>query len=157
MKSLILGIGNPILCDDAVGIIATRELQKCIKPDEDISFEETSVAGVNLLDIMSGYDHVVIIDAIQTGSPIGKIHTYNISESNTQIKKECYHHNLTLFQTIELGKKMTIPMPSSILIFAIEAKDVISFTQDFTPELEAKFPSVVENILKELKTRGLTK
>lgn len=155
MKTLILGIGNPILCDDAVGILAVRELRKHISPSESITYEETSVAGVNLLDIMCGYDNVIILDAVQTNSPIGHIHIQDVSGINASLKKECYHHNLTLFQTIELGKRMKMPMPSNILIVAIEAKDVISFTKELTPELEEKFPEIVENILTEIKSRKL--
>lgn len=151
MKNLILGIGNPILCDDSIGILLTHEIQKRIGNSTDITFEETSVAGVNLLDIMCGYDKVVIIDAVQTGSPVGTIHTYDINKINTQLKNECIHHNLTLFQTIELGKKMNMPMPSSIHIIAIEVEDVTSFTKELTDGLKYKLPEVIEGVMLKIK------
>lgn len=65
MKTLILGLGNTILSDDGVGIRIIEELQSRIS-DPDITVSETNVSGLSLLDIIIGYDKVIIVDAIQT-------------------------------------------------------------------------------------------
>ncbi|MBE3050465.1 hydrogenase maturation protease, partial [Candidatus Bathyarchaeota archaeon] len=61
---LVLGVGNPILSDDGVGIHVARELKKREMPGVDV--EELAASGLELLDVVRGYDKVVIIDAIQT-------------------------------------------------------------------------------------------
>lgn len=64
MKTLVLGMGNPILCDDGVGIRVARVLLE--KPQlPDVTIEEFSLAGMDLLELLSGYDRAIIIDAIE--------------------------------------------------------------------------------------------
>ncbi|MFC1927886.1 hydrogenase maturation protease, partial [Chloroflexota bacterium] len=65
MKALVLGIGNPILSDDGVGIKVAREVEKNLN-DPQITVSEASAAGLSLLDSILGYDRVIIVDAIQT-------------------------------------------------------------------------------------------
>ena len=65
MKTLVLGIGNPILGDDGVGFHIAQELAKEIK-DENIDVKDTSAGGLNLLELIAGYDKLILIDAIMT-------------------------------------------------------------------------------------------
>jgi len=65
MKTLILGLGNPILSDDGAGIRVAQEVGKQLN-DPQVTVAETSAAGLSLLDSIVGYDKVIIIDAIQT-------------------------------------------------------------------------------------------
>jgi len=41
-------------------------------------------------------------------------------------------------------------MPQEITIFAVEAKDVTSFSEKCTPEVEQAIPKVVKMVLEEL-------
>jgi hydrogenase maturation protease len=63
MKTLVLGLGNPILSDDAVGIRIAEGLKLKASVQDVV---ETSEAGVALLDYAVGYDKLVIIDSIMT-------------------------------------------------------------------------------------------
>ena len=52
MKTLLLGMGNPILCDDAVGVRLARDFKAKLAPIPDLDvMEECSVGGLNLLDV----------------------------------------------------------------------------------------------------------
>ena len=61
-KVLLLGIGNPLLTDDGVGIIAAREIAKRNLPgvDED----EATASGIEVMEMMLDYEKVVVVDAI---------------------------------------------------------------------------------------------
>ena len=66
LKTLVLGLGNPILSDDSAGCRVAMALQeKLHMPDVDI--REASIAGLDFLDTLAGYDRTIIIDTIQTG------------------------------------------------------------------------------------------
>ena len=64
MKALVVGIGNPILTDDGAGI---RIAQKIRKENPKLEVIETSEAGIGLLDLVDGYDKLVLIDSVKTG------------------------------------------------------------------------------------------
>ena len=71
MKTLVLGLGNPILSDDGVGLRVARELENRLDQQE-VTVVETSMAGLDLLDLLAGYDRAIIVDAIQTvGGKVG--------------------------------------------------------------------------------------
>ncbi len=65
MKTLILGVRNPILMDDGVGIKIARKLKQ---EDPELEVAETSEVGVTLLDLVAGYVRLIIIDSIKTES-----------------------------------------------------------------------------------------
>lgn len=67
MKTLVLGLGNPTLTDDAVGLAVAREVRKTVD-NEHVAVREASVGGLSLLHLAEGYDRVIIIDAFENGA-----------------------------------------------------------------------------------------
>ena len=150
MKTLVLGLGNPILSDDGVGLRVAEELRaKLDLPD--VTVEETSMSGLNLLDILVGYDRAIIVDAIQTkGGKPGQIYRLDSKAlDNTQHITSL--HDVNFADTLELGSRIGLPLPKQIDIFAIEVADVSTFGEECTPELERAIPVCVETIIQELK------
>jgi len=76
MKTLILGLGNPILSDDSIGLRVAKELETRLnRPD--VTVMEASVAGLDFLELLVGYDQAIIVDAIQTqGGKIGQVYQF---------------------------------------------------------------------------------
>jgi len=64
MKTIIVGIGNPILGDDGVGIHVLKEVQRKISDTKNVFFEEAMTGGMNLLDIIIGFEKAILIDAV---------------------------------------------------------------------------------------------
>jgi hydrogenase maturation protease len=65
LKTLVLGMGNTILCDDGIGIYVARVLAERFQRD-DVTFAEASVGGMRLLDVIAGYGRIIMVDAIKT-------------------------------------------------------------------------------------------
>jgi hydrogenase maturation protease len=149
MKTLVLGIGNPILSDDAVGIKVAREVANQLNNPQ-VTVAETSAAGLSLLDSIVGYDKVIIIDAIQTkNGNAGQIYRMG-TEDFSLTKHFSSPHQINLVTALELGKMLNLAMPQKITIFAVEAKDVTSFSEKCTLEVEQTIPEVVKMVLEDL-------
>ena len=149
MKTLVLGIGNPILSDDGVGIKVAQEVGKKLD-DPQITVSETSAAGLSLLDSLIGYDKVIIIDAIQTEKgKAGQIYRMK-PEDFSFTKRVSSPHQINLVTALELGKLLNLTVPQEISIFAVEAKDTTSFSEGCTPEVEQAIPEAVKMVLDEL-------
>jgi hydrogenase maturation protease len=149
MKALVLGIGNPILSDDGVGIKVAHEAGKHLN-DPQIAVCETSAAGLSLLDSILGYDKVVIVDAIQTKEgKAGQIYRMK-PEDFSFAKRVSSPHQINLVTALELGKMLSLAMPREITVFAVEAKDITAFSEKCTPEVEKAIPEVVKMVLEEL-------
>jgi hydrogenase maturation protease len=149
MKTLVLGLGNPILTDDGVGIRVARDVGEKLN-DPQITVAETSEAGLRLLDSIVGYDKVIIIDAVQTekGQP-GQIYRMG-PEDFSRTKHFSSPHQINLATSLELGNTLNLAMPQKITIFAVEAKDITTFSEKCTPEVEQAIPKVVKMVLEEL-------
>ncbi len=66
MKTVIIGLGNPLLTDDGVGIKVARAIASAIdSPVVDVT--EVYAGGIRLMEAMVGYDRAVVIDAMVTG------------------------------------------------------------------------------------------
>ncbi len=90
MKTLILGIGNTALTDDGVGCKVAQRLEKRLRGRSSITVKETAVSGLSLLDEITGYERLIIIDAIQTrGGKPGAI--YKLSPERLQNRAHGYH------------------------------------------------------------------
>jgi hydrogenase maturation protease len=150
MKTLVLGLGNPILSDDGAGIRVAQEVGKKLD-DPQVTVSETSVAGLSLLDSIVGYDKVIIIDAIQTKKgKAGQI--YRMKPEDFSFAKHLSSpHQINLVTALELGKMLNLVMPQEITILALEAKDVSNFSERCTPEVERAIPEAVKMVLEELK------
>ncbi len=149
-RTLILGLGNTILSDDGVGCrVAIALKDKLNTPDVDIM--EASIAGLDFLDVLTGYDRTIIIDAIQTekGMP-GQIYRFG-PDILTSTRHAGAPHDVNLATAIELGKRLNLNLPRQIIIFAIEVKDVTSFSEECTPEVMKAIPACVRMVLQELK------
>jgi hydrogenase maturation protease len=150
LKTLVLGLGNPILSDDSVGCRVAMALQEKLHlPDVDV--KEASIAGLDFLDTLAGYDRTIIIDAIQTvkGKP-GQIYRFGL-EVLANTRHAASPHDVNLATALELGKKLNLSLPRDITIFAIEAADVTSFSEDCTPGVAQAIPECVDMVLHELQ------
>ena len=149
MKTLILGLGNPILSDDSVGLRVARELANRFN-QSDVTVLETSVAGLDFLDLLIGYDRAIIIDAIQTKEgKVGQIYRFE-PEAFDATRHASTPHDVNFATALELGNRLGLDLPQRITIFAIEVQNVSSYSEECTPEVMAAIPSCVRMIAQEL-------
>ena len=149
MKTVVLGLGNPILSDDAVGLRVVKELEGRVDQQE-VTLIETSVAGLGMLDFLTGYDRAIIIDAIQTvGGQAGRIYRLD-PEALDFTRHAASPHDVNLATALELGKRLKLSLPQQIVIFAIEVMDASTFSEECTPEVRRAIPACVEMIIQEI-------
>jgi len=146
MSTLVLGIGNPILTDDGVGIEIAQKLKE---ENPELDVVETSEAGIALLDFVIGYDRIIIIDSIKTekGRP-GDLYKLELEDLRPS-KDFSSSHGIGIATAFELEKKLGYKMPEQISIYAIDIKDNTTFGEDCTQEIKTKIPSIALQIIKE--------
>jgi hydrogenase maturation protease len=148
MKTLLLGLGNPILKDDSVGLKVVRELgEKVAKKDIDI--EEASLANIDLLELIGPYDRLIIVDSIKTreGNP-GELYQLSLDDFRSTLHLSS-PHDINLATALELGKRLGMHVPSEIRIYAIEIEDNQTFSETCTPSVGRAIPRIVEEIAQK--------
>jgi hydrogenase maturation protease len=144
MKTLVLGFGNPILTDDAVGIRVAQELE-----GPDITVAATSEAGLAILEEVTGYDKLVIVDSIKTvkGRP-GELYKLELEDLKPRSDFSS-SHGLDIATAFKLGESLGYPLPGQVSIYAVEVKDNATFGEALTPEVERSISLIVRQIIEE--------
>lgn len=156
-RTLVLGLGNPILSDDGVGIhvvrlIAEHITQHATHPPVDVA--EASVGGLRLLEVIAGYERLIIVDAIQTpGGRPGDVYRLRPDDLRASLHSGSTH-DLTLRGALTLGRQlgMSLPADEAITILAVEVEDVLTFGETCTPQVHAAIPRIVKTVLDEVQT-----
>ena len=148
MNTLILGIGNPILTDDGVGIKIARKIKE---GNPELEVIETSEAGIALLDLIAGYDKLVIIDSIKTGQEKpGEVYKLRLEDLKPTVDSAS-SHGVDIATAFELGRGLGYRMPKYISLYAVEIKDNTTFGEDCTEEVEERIPFIMSQIIEEEK------
>ena len=150
MRTLIIGLGNPLVTDDSVGLRVAAELRDCLAGREDVAVVEDYCGGLRLMERMVGCDRAVVIDAICSGALPGTIHRLAAGDMPTQ--RSASSHDMTLPTALKLGRQagLRLPPDEGILIFGIEAADVVHFGETCTPAVAAAVPRAAAEVMAAL-------
>ncbi|MBN1643834.1 MAG: hydrogenase maturation protease [Dehalococcoidales bacterium] len=144
METLILGVGNPILTDDSVGF-RIASLLKEAKPE--VTVIETTEAGLTLLELIEGYDRVIIIDSVKTGhGEPGHLYELTLEQIDPSWNF-CSTHGIDITMAFELGHKLGNKLPDKLSIYGIEVDDNKNFGEKCTIEVERNIPQIVDEII----------
>jgi hydrogenase maturation protease len=150
-RTIVLGMGNPILCDDAVGIRLAQDFRAQTQDRPDVDYVvDCSVGGLNLLDLVTGYDRLIVFDSIRGGGgPPGTWYAMT-GESFRETMNLTNVHDANFTTALELGRLMGthLPHPENVHIFAVEISDNTLFSERMTPELEAAYGALSEEIVR---------
>ena len=145
-KTLIFGIGNEILTDDAIGPKLVKRFQKEIS-DPLFDFETAFVGGFDILEYIKDYDSAILIDAIKTRNGVpGDVYLFSLSDFKETLNLSNLH-DISFLTAIEMGKEIGYKIPKNIKIIAIEIVEDLVYSNDFTPELQKRY----EEIYLEIK------
>jgi hydrogenase maturation protease len=151
MCTLVLGLGNPLLGDDAVGLKVAALVRDRLNGAPGVDVEEEEAGGLRLMERMTGYDRVVLVDAAVTGGTPGEVRRLTPDDLPTQ--RTATAHGIDLPSALLLGRQLGYPMPSEVTIVAIEAESVLEFRHDMTPAVAAAVEPAVAAVLEELAGR----
>lgn len=143
-----MGIGNPILTDDGVGIRIAQKLKE-EKPYLDTI--ETSEAGMALLELIIGYDKLIIVDSIITkkGKP-GDLYRLELEDLKPVVNSYS-SHSIDIATAIKIGERLGYKLPEFVSIYAVEIKDNTTFSETCTQEVEKRIPSIARQIIRKEK------
>jgi len=127
---LVLGLGNELLKDDAVGIRVAERLQG-IFPAE-VEVRSTSLFGLALLDELMGREKVLLIDSYIPEEFIGsEIQERNFEEVGKV--QSTSPHFVGLGEIREVMRELGLGFPREVRILAIPVSDPITFSTEMTP------------------------
>jgi len=135
-KTVVIGLGSPIMCDDAVGLKISEAVKALGMPDVDTLQE--AIGGIEILPMISGYRFAIIVDSILTGDyKPGTILIFDPESFDCTIA-DISGHDVNLATAIKMGRQMdNSVMPEVIKFIAIEVEDLQTMSEEMTPDVSA--------------------
>jgi hydrogenase maturation protease len=151
-KTLIIGLGNPILGDDGVGWKVAAEVQQRIHDHSQVEFDFLSTGGLSLMERMIGYPRVLIIDAFESQQhPLGTVQFLTLDQlPRAALGHLNSSHDTSLQVALAVGHKLEAELPDEICILGIEANVTYEFSEDLTPAVANAIAPAVERIIRFL-------
>lgn len=151
MKTLIVGLGNPILGDDGVGWKVAEAVQAAAADEAQVVC--LSVGGLGLMEHLIGYDHVILIDAFITDrEAMGSILVRRLDDLPNY---SAYHitnaHDTSLQQALQLGQKLGAHLPEKICVVGIAIRRIRDFGDELSPPVAQAVESAAHIVLNFLK------
>lgn len=140
--------------DDAVGIHVVRTLKEKLGTRSDLEFKELSVGGLRLVEELLGYEHVLIIDSIESkDQKIGQIREFTPDQFKETEQVVAPHITnfataLELYRTLEPSK-----VPRTIRILTIDIEPKYIFSEEMSQPVRAAASRLVEQITREIQQR----
>jgi len=144
MRQLVLGLGNDIFGDDAIGLRVIERLG--CRPELDrFDFQVADSGGLSLLDLLAGYEKAFIVDCIpaEQGN-VGEVSRLRPDELSCGPLTLSSHY-AGLPEVLAIGERLGIPMPE-IEILAISVNDPFWIREGLSPEMDLALPSIVRQI-----------
>jgi hydrogenase maturation protease len=149
MNTLVIGLGNPILTDDGVGIYTARAVRRALPLDAPVEVTELAVGGLGLMETMVGYEHVILIDALWSPpDEAGEVVLFDAGYLPETLNSAS-SHDADLPTALRIGRELGAPLPADdrIQVVAIRANDVLNFGDEPTTPVKAAIPEAVAAVL----------
>jgi hydrogenase maturation protease len=145
---LILGLGNPLRGDDGIGCRVVEELVRRGLPDG-VEALDGGAAGLGLLDLMEGWERVVIVDAAEMGRGPGefiRLTPADVQLASTSDRFSLHHAGLS--EVLALADALGRALPEMV-IFGVQPA-VIGWREGLSPVVETVLPALTDAILEEI-------
>lgn len=153
MKTAIMGFGNPVRSDDAIGIYVIEKLQQKLGIRDDISLFDMGTSAFEVLFKLKGHQRIILVDAvINTNEPVGTLFKVPAQEvlSAPQDDPLVFLHSIKWDQALSYAKKiMQDEYPKDINVYLIAVENT-KLEVDLSKPVQQAGDKVVKLILEDI-------
>lgn len=163
MKTLVIGLGNPILGDDGVGWKVAEAVSARLSsgrlPAASVEVDCAALGGLSLMERMVGYDRAIVIDAIGTGQHTpGEVYHFDLDDLyDPSAGHTTAVHDVSLMTAVRLGRSMGAALPRRITVVAVESPYTYDFTEELTQPVQAAVPVAAQTVIDLLNDQSAAK
>jgi hydrogenase maturation protease len=138
-RTVVLGLGNPVVSDDRVGLAVAEEVQRLLaeRPLDGVDVQFSTRGGFELIDLLSGYARAILVDCVAAPAPepgrVRELALDNVAGSARLVGA----HELCVGDAFAFARQMGIPMPDQVTIFGVEGGELTLISEQMTPSVAA--------------------
>jgi len=152
---LVIGLGSPIMSDDAVGLKVAEAIEDLNIPG--VETRQEAIGGLDIIPVLYGYRNAVIVDAIKTGAyPPGTVLIFDPEDFEPTVG-DASAHSINLATAMHVGRGLDPEnMPEAVRFVAIEVEDIQTVSETMTAAVKKSVPkatAAVIHTIEEFKAR----
>lgn len=153
MRTLVLGLGNPILGDDGVGWQVVTELQRQENGAVGVEMDCLSLGGLRLMERMLGYERVILVDAlVSEADPPGQVRVLPLDAlPDPSASHTVSAHDVSLQTALEMAQRLGWETPSQLWVVGISVTPNFDFSETLSPAVAAALPQAIQAVRELLK------
>lgn len=153
MKTIVIGLGNPILGDDGVGWRVAEQVRNVLSSSQsEITVDCLSLGGLSLMEHLIGYQRLILIDALLCEQELGSIRVTHLEElSNPPAVHTASAHDTSLQNALQLGREMGVELPVDITVVGICTASVHDFSEHLSPPVRDAVPKAIQIVIHLLQ------
>jgi len=150
---LVLGLGNPIMGDDGVGIVALEQFREQFEVFEGVELMDGGTWGMNLLPYIESAGKLLLVDAIRAGLEPGADVFLDGPDLPRVLGQKLSAHQVDIVDVLTLAQlRGTLPLMTVAL--GVEPL-VIEMRSDMTPAVERGVSRLPERMAGQLREWGV--
>lgn len=149
--TLVLGLGNPLMGDDGLGLRALARLRQEWAVDG-AELVDGGTWGMNLLPLIEDARRVLLLDAIDVGAAPGTLVELEQDQIPRLFARKLSPHEVDLREVLALAE-LRGTLPAETVALGLQPDDV-SMSTELTPAVAAGMDGLLDAVVRRLRLAG---
>jgi hydrogenase maturation protease len=143
----LLGLGNLMRTDDAVGMLTLRRLEEFGRLPPEVRVIEGGTLGLDLLESLRGISHLLVLDAVDTGVVPGTLLRFEGEDiDNLPVSKSVH---LLGFSDLMCALRLMDAAPAEVVLLGVQPAST-DWGTVLTPEVSLAQQTLMQSALAQI-------
>ena len=154
MSTMVLGIGNLVMSDDGVGVQVLQRMQRECRFPAGVELLDGGTLGLDLLPRLEGVDHLLVVDAVETGKAPGTLVRLVDEEIPQALATKVSPHQMGLQDLLVVARLQGFA-PQEMVLWGVQPES-IEMGMELSDPVNSQVEILIEKTLEELKRWGIS-
>ncbi|MCD4684352.1 MAG: hydrogenase maturation protease [Anaerolineae bacterium] len=151
--TLILGVGNPLLGDDAIGVLAAQALQQRDDLPPHVTVIDGGTDGLGLIPVMEEYRRVILVDAVPMELEPGTIRRFTWAEIKLNLRERLFSlHETGVTEALVLAETLNC-LPPKVVFYGVQPHNM-EWDQPMSEAVQRALPALLEALIHEVRSNN---
>ncbi len=146
---LVLGVGNLLLTDDGLGVLAAQELMRESWP-QGVIVREAGTFTQDMFHAFREVERLLVLDVVHTGGKPGSIHLLGERDLIHRKEQRLSIHDIGLLDSLHMAERLYGTRPA-LRVLGMEPQDITTWNIGLSPVAAACFPRYLELVRNEME------
>ena len=151
-KTIVIGVGSPLMGDDGVGVVAVERLREEVGSVEGVAFLDGGTWGMQLLPAIEDADRLLVLDAIRDGRSPGVVVRLEKDEIPRLLYQKVSPHQIDLREVFAVAE-LRGTVPAEAVALGVEP-DRVEFRDGLSEAVQGALPDLLAAAVEQLRRWG---